>query len=102
MPVYRLMPVEGTESSPQWRASSIKPNCLWVQARNEHEARSAVARATAVSTWQGLQSDPPWYDRTLVACENDREKDLAEGIIWIRRLPPRLRLTPKTPVALRA
>lgn len=90
MPVYRLTPVEAAKTSPQWEASSIKPYCLWIQARNEHDARAAVAQATAVTTWRGLQADPPWYDETLVSCENDQDKDLASGIIWVRSAAPRL------------
>ncbi|MDE2183156.1 MAG: hypothetical protein KGJ78_09045 [Alphaproteobacteria bacterium] len=83
MPVYRLTPLQGTERRPQWRASSIRPHCLWIVASDEDEARSAVAKATACSDAQ-----TPWQDAELVSCERDNNKDLAAGIIWVRRKPP--------------
>jgi hypothetical protein len=82
MPVYRLTPVQGTESSPQWRASSIRPHCLWVLARDEYEARREVAEATVC---QGVpEKFAPWKDSGLVSCEYDDSKDVAGGIICIR------------------
>ncbi len=88
MPVYRLTPLEGSENSPQWRASSMRPYCLWVQANDEFEARRQVAKATAVE----LSPDEPdtlapWKDAELVACEYDDSKDIAQGIIYVRKTP---------------
>ena len=85
MPVYRLTPVKGTEQSPQWVASSIKPHCLWVVASNEHEARRQVAKATAREG--APETLAPWKDTELVSCVYDDSKELAEGIIWIRNKP---------------
>jgi hypothetical protein len=85
MPVYRLTPLEGTEQSPQWRASSMRPYCLWVRARDEHDARSAVAKATAMPG--GPETLAPWKDAELVACEYDDSKDVARGIIYVRKTP---------------
>jgi len=82
MPVYRLTPVRGTEQSPQWRASSIRPHCLWILARDEIEARREVARAT---TCAGVpETLAPWKDAELVSCEYDDRKDVAGGIICIK------------------
>lgn len=88
MPVYRLTPVEGTEQSPQWFVSSIHPHCVWVQARDEYEARSVVARATAVGRAPAQpQTLAPWKDPELVSCEYDDSKDVAPGVIRIRSTP---------------
>ena len=85
MPVYRLTPVQGTERSPQWRASSIMPHCLWISARDEYEARRAVAKATVC---QGVpETLAPWKDSELVSCEYDDSKDVADGIICVRTKP---------------
>lgn len=85
MPVYRLTPRTGTENSPQWRASSMRPHCLWIRARDELEARREVARATAIAA--GSMTLAPWKDEELVACEYDDSKNVAAGIIYVRRLP---------------
>lgn len=83
MPIYRLTPLQGTENSPHWRASSLRPQCLWIMARDEYEAREAIARATAVpSAAAGLF--PPWNDKALVACEYDDDADVPRGIIRVR------------------
>lgn len=85
MPVYRLTPVKGTEESPQWRASSIKPHCLWIVASNEHEARREVAKATVCDG--APETLAPWKDTELVSCVYDDSKDVAAGIICIRTKP---------------
>jgi len=82
MPVYRLTPLKDAEWSPQWRASSLRPYCLWVRAEDEFDARRLVASATAVG---GEADDAPWTDAGLVACEYDDSKNLADGIIYVRR-----------------
>lgn len=88
MPVFRLMPVTGTERSPQWGASTMRPYCLWVRARNEDEARRQAALATAVRHAPGEPDPPaPWRDAGLVRCEYDNAKSVAEGIIRVRRMP---------------
>ena len=88
MPVFRLMPVAGTETSPQWRASTMRPYCLWVRARNENEARRQAAMATAVRHRAGeADASAPWSDSDLVRCECDDAKSVAEGIIRVRRRP---------------
>ncbi|GAA0533422.1 hypothetical protein FHS83_002928 [Rhizomicrobium palustre] len=85
MPVYRLTPLEGSETSPQWQASSMRPYCLWVRAKDELDARRQVAKATAVT---GDAEVAPWKDEGLVACEYDDSKELADGIIYVRRAMP--------------
>ncbi len=88
MPIYRLTPLEGSERSPQWRASSMRPYCLWVQAADEYEARRMVAKATAVdSSPDESETLAPWKDAELVACEYDDSKDVARGIIYVRKTP---------------
>jgi hypothetical protein len=86
MPVYRLTPLEGSERSPQWRASSMRPYCLWIQACDEYEARRKVAMATAVASGEP-ETLAPWKDAELVACEYDDSKDIASGIICVRKTP---------------
>jgi hypothetical protein len=86
MPVYRLTPVQGTENSPQWRASSIRPHCLWIVARDEIEARREVAKATCS---EAIETLAPWKDSELVSCEYDETKNLAKGIICVRTTPVR-------------
>lgn len=81
MPVFRLTPLQGTELNPQWRASSMRPYCLWVRAKDELDARSQVATATAVVA----DIEAPWKNAGLVACEYDDSKNLADGIIYVRR-----------------
>lgn len=88
MPVYRLTPLEGSERSRQWRASSMRPYCLWIRAQDELEARRQVAKATAVAAAQGEpQTLAPWKDAELVACEYDDSKEVACGIIRVRKTP---------------
>lgn len=84
MPVYRLTPIEESKQNPQWSASSIQPYCLWILAGDEYDARSAVAKATAVP---GGQTLAPWKDPELVACEYDDSKDVAPGVIHVRNTP---------------
>lgn len=84
MPVYRLTPLKGTELAPQWRASSMRPYCLWVRAKDESDARRQVAMATAVSE-AATEVCAPWKDARLVACEYDDSKNVAAGIIYVRR-----------------
>lgn len=85
MPVYRLTPMMGTESNPLWRASSMRPQCLWVRAEDEIDARRLVARATcALCSRQGHEPGAPWEEANLVACEYDESRDLAAGIIYVR------------------
>jgi hypothetical protein len=87
MPVYRLMPVAGTETNPQWRASTMRPYCLWVRADDEGEARCQAAQATAVMHAPGEPDVPaPWCDAGLVHCNCDDTKSVAAGIIRVRRL----------------
>lgn len=83
MPVYRLTPLKGSEASPLWRASSMRPYCLWVTAADECEARHQAAKATSVLPLPG--DTAPWEDAELVACEYDDSKSLAAGIICVRR-----------------
>lgn len=85
MPVYRLTPLEGTERSPQWRASTMRPYCLWVRAGSEYDARLQVTRATAVTSVP--ETLAPWKDCELVACDYDDSKEVANGIIYVRRTP---------------
>ena len=86
MPVYRLTPVKGTEMSPQWQASSIRPHCLWIVANDEYEARREVAKATTRSGAPDTLA--PWKDSELATCEYDESKALAGGIICVRARPP--------------
>ena len=70
MPVYRLTPMKGTECNPLWRASSMRPYCLWVRARDEFDARRLVALATSVQrSRKKTDQGAPWKEAKLVACE---------------------------------
>lgn len=86
MPVYRLTPVEGTERCPEWHASSMRPYCLWVRANDEAEARRQVALATSVDTVND-NVRAPWKSSELVSCECDTSKDVAPGVICVRKQP---------------
>ncbi len=86
MPVYRLTPMKGTERHPLWRASSMRPNCLWVRAKDEVDARCLVAMATTVQRAQNQAGQgAPWKEANLVACEYDDSRDVAAGIIYVCR-----------------
>lgn len=92
MPVFRLTPRAGSETSPQWRASSMRPYCLWIRAGDEYEARRAVARATHVDLPPNAPATlEPWKDDELVACEYDDSKDVSAGVIYVRRFPVAVR-----------
>ncbi len=85
MPVYRLTPRKGTEGNPLWRASSMRPHCLWVQAKDEIDARHLVTMATVVQrSRKRSDRSAPWKEAKLVACEYDDSRDLAAGIIYVR------------------
>lgn len=84
MPVYRLTPLKGSEMNPQWRASSMRPYCLWIRAEDEDDARLQVAKATALMPGEP-DAEAPWRNSGLVACEYDDSKSPAEGIIYVRR-----------------
>jgi len=86
MPVYRLTPMKGTESNPLWRASSMRPQCLWVRAADEIDARRLVSKATRVlRSRKKAEQGAPWKEAKLVACEYDDSRDIAAGIIYVRR-----------------
>jgi hypothetical protein len=88
MAVYRLAPIEGTENSHDWQASSIRPNCLWVQAEDEQSARHFVALATSLNTnrpaGRGEMAVLPWLNRSLTTCEYDETVNIGSGVIRIR------------------
>lgn len=84
MPVYRLTPLKSAARNPLWRCSTMQPHCLWVRARDEFDARRLVALATTVE--KKAAEDAPWKNAALVACEYDDSRDLAAGIIYVRRL----------------
>jgi hypothetical protein len=61
---------------------------LWIRACDEFEARREVARATRVAPLPGEPDAlAPWKDDELVACEYDDSKDVADGVIYVRRMP---------------
>jgi hypothetical protein len=87
MAVYRLTPIEDGKNCRRWQASSIKPQCLWLQAASEYDARQQVALATAVKS--GLlpregDAATPWNDPALVSCGYDDSKAIPSGIIWVK------------------
>jgi hypothetical protein len=70
----------------------MRPHCLWIRARDEVEARREVAKATRVMPLPGEPDAlPPWKNIDLVACEYDESKDVALGIIYVRRFPETVR-----------
>lgn len=87
MAVYRLAPIEGTEHSGHWQASSIEPKCLWVQAEDEQSARHRVALATvsdAILAPADHHVLPPWLNHNLTTCEYDETVGVENGIIRVR------------------
>lgn len=87
VPVYRLTPLEGTEDSHHWQASTIRPTCLWVQAYDEVDARQQISRATFVVSRRKLsekKASTPWKDTTLVSCETDNSQSVPINIIRVR------------------
>lgn len=88
MAVYRLAPIEGTENSHHWQASSIRPKCLWVLADDEQSARHVVVRATSANTKlpTGYHDKvaSPWLNRNLTTCEYDETITIGSGVIRIR------------------
>jgi len=86
MPVYRLTPLKGTERNPLWRTSALRPHCLWVRAKDEFDARRLVALATSMERApKSAEHCAPWQQPSLVACEYDDSRELAAGIIYVRR-----------------
>ncbi len=84
LPIYRLTPLDETADSLLWRASTMRPQCLWIKSWDEYEARQAVAQATAVA-WAAGGLSSPWRDKALVACEYDNDTDVPRGIIRVRK-----------------
>ena len=86
MAVYRLTPIEGTQNFDQWQNSSLKPQCLWVQAADEHDARQQVASATTVGgeLLPARKWAPPWTDPALVSCGYDETRVVPSGIIRVK------------------
>jgi hypothetical protein len=80
MPIYRLTPIEGAEDRRAWKASMIKPVCLWVHAMDEQDARQVVMHAMAVRK----KSISPWKDARLVSCTCDDCIWVPPGIIRVR------------------
>jgi hypothetical protein len=52
MPVYKLEPIEGTEGHSDWRASSLPPTPVWLQAGNSNHARQRIHFANVKITFK--------------------------------------------------
>jgi hypothetical protein len=83
MPTYRLDPIKDQIHSHHWRASTLPPQTIWVNAKNPSHARELVTKATFISNpnFPGMRAYPPWKDLSLVTCELDGQHNPAEGIV---------------------
>lgn len=84
MPVFRLDPIAETEDSHHWRASTIKPVTVWVQAGDEADARQQLTTATIIATLHVPGQElamPPWKDWGLVTCTADNSHAPPDGVI---------------------
>jgi len=81
MRTYCLKPVPGSETHPNWKASTLGPTRAWVQAESPEDARRKLHLNTWIATDEpGLSS--PWKDGTLTECYEDTSRtDVPEGII---------------------
>lgn len=77
MQVYRLAPIDIRANDEKWAASNLK-EAVWVEARDEMEARHLVESATL----QMVDFKPgrklifsPWLDDVVTSCYPDREAE---------------------------
>lgn len=86
MPVYRLDPLPDAMTSHHWRASTIEPMSVWVQAPDETTARERVTLATIIATRFVPGQEialPPWKDEALASCFEDRQVAVSEGVVLL-------------------
>ncbi len=77
MPVYKLEPIEGTEGHSDWRAASLPPTPVWLQAGNSNHARQRIHLATyADAVFPGKAVSAPWISATLVRCTEDPSREV--------------------------
>lgn len=76
MPVFKLAPIDIRANDEKWGASNLK-EVVWVEARDEMEARHLVERATLqmqdVKPGKKLNIFSPWLDDVVTLCLADRE-----------------------------
>lgn len=84
MSVFQLEPIDGTQGSPHWQASTLAPMTVWVNATSETDARERLTFATAKATRRDpnrVMPLPPWEDFGLVTCIPDSSRNVPEGFI---------------------
>jgi hypothetical protein len=76
MPVFKLAPIDIRVNDEKWAASNLK-EAVWVEARDEMEARNLVEGATLqmqdVKPGKTLNIFSPWLDDVVTSCLIDRE-----------------------------
>ena len=74
MDTYRLEPIPGKEDDPSWEWSKITPQKVWVNARNEDEARLKVHFESLLMKprfGEKKVPSPPWQISELTLCVCD-------------------------------
>lgn len=82
--IFRLEPIDGTQTSHHWRASTLAPVTVWVEAGSEMDAREKLTLATIIATFLVPGHDlpmAPWKDFGLVRCVPDDSRNVHEGNI---------------------
>lgn len=73
MPVYKLAPIESRRSDPKWAASTLQ-EAVWVEARDDMDARHMVESAT-LKMVDFKPGKPmlfsPWVDDVVTSCWSD-------------------------------
>lgn len=83
MTVYRLEPIENMKNSHHWRASTLAPVTVWVEAKDEKDARQILTLATIIATHPDGRELPmaPWEDFGIVRCVADDSRKVSKEAI---------------------
>ena len=82
--VYCLEPIDGTEQSHHWNASTLEPISIWVLASDENDARNKAKAAThrATNSSPGNEvSENPYTRSEITRCIAHPKIDLPAGVI---------------------
>lgn len=84
MGIFRLEPINGTQDSYHWEASTLAPVTVWVNATSEADAREKLTLTTAIATRKNpnrVMPMAPWECPKLVKCTLDDSQNVQEGFI---------------------
>jgi hypothetical protein len=84
MPVFRLTPIAGTESSPEWELTEFQFAPIWIGAPSEDDARhfAAIARPKVRDFVPGEKIvHSAWLSAAHATCEIDESRQVPEGKI---------------------